>query len=74
MMMKMDEQSKAAVEKAKSILQPIAEKMGCQVADLLEDETQDQEDSEMEPSEGDGQDKINMIVARMKSKQGGYEA
>lgn len=72
-MMKLDEQAKAAVEKAKSILAPICEKMGCEMSDLLEDEPMEVEEMEFEPEEGDDSLKLKMIAARMKAKKGGYE-
>lgn len=63
MELKLDKQDAEQVKKALDILKPIAEKNGCEVSELLEVESGDEEVAD----DGAGDDKVNLIVARLKS-------
>lgn len=63
------------VEKVKSLidqLEPLAEKEGCEVSELVDKYASSEDDSESN-SDGDDGNKVALIVARMKAKQGGSD-
>lgn len=61
---KLDQNDSAQVKKALAILEPIAQKNDCEVADLLNYESGEEV---AESDDEAGEDKVNLIVARMKA-------
>lgn len=68
---KLSSKEQSIVDQAMSMLQPIADKHGCEVSELLESDKEEASEDESDDAGDTG--KLDAIVARMKSKSEAME-